>query len=350
MNRWPGFYNTTKWDGCPFFAYFGFLFVFIDPKNATLIGFVAAIICFIVIYLCKLEEKKLPKKMRIKVETQNGKAKIRTFYPTNKYVITTTETTDILDFIEKETKLNKFEIKKIWEFEDKDKTSQNMHYRIFAAVFGLIAAFAMTNSLETFNNEELKCFGINDSKITCNTYPETFNDLPNFFASPQVILVASFFSIGILMYHCGIMFLSTDAVKLVYSGKPVITFFSSLIIFLEGIVLFIAALKVTSIMSFTFWMFLLMILDIGWVLLNIVKKLDPLFQWLHLDSVMAIFLIIIIQSSISTTDSFEIADNSLAFAGVAFEYWAILGIFVLRTILDYNMGWEYWSKFVPESS
>ncbi|MGI0011746.1 MAG: hypothetical protein ACREAE_10145 [Nitrosopumilaceae archaeon] len=291
-------YKVTKWDKYPFLSYLSFLLLIVDPHNLIFTGFIATIICLAVTYYCKLKENKEQKK---KKEEQKN-----------------------------EDKKNE---------KTKDRPSRNSQFRIFAAVFGFIAALSMTNTLETFDSENYTCIGIDNTEFSCLDYPSNFEELPEFFISPQIMLVASFFSIGILMYHCGIMFLSTHAAYQIAKGHPIVTFFSSLLIFLEGIVLFVAASAVTNISQYALWMFFLIALDIGWVLLNLFKRLEQLFQWLHLDLAMMIFLLILVMSMPKTTD--------IEFAGVAFEYWALLVVFVFRTVTDYHMGWKYWSIFIP---
>lgn len=215
--------------------------------------------------------------------------------------------------------------------------SGNAHFRIFAAVFGLIAAVAITDSLSTFDSEK-DCIDISGTMTKCLEFPANYDDMQKIFPSAQLLIIISFFSMGIIFYQCGIMFLSTEAANYVATGNKVGTFVSSLIIFLEGIVLFVAAISIGNTLQYAFWIAALMILDLVWVLVNLFKEIDILFQWLHFDFIMLIFLLIIMLSP---------SKGTIEVFGVALEYWAILAVFVARTVFDYIVGWEYWSKFVP---
>jgi hypothetical protein len=296
-------YGKTKWDIIPFLSCAGFLFVFLLPDYSTVMAFTAAVVGLLVTFGCNLVEKREKTKLH-KTPEENADTQITAADATKK-----------------------------------TKKSKDIQFRIFAAVFGLIAALAITNALETFPTGE-ECTKDDVIIQQCLDNTEKIQDLPKLLASNPVIIIASFFAIGILFYHCGIMVLSTDIAPLL-QNKKIIAFASSLIIFLQGIVLFIAADSTDSLLRFSLWIFLLMALDIAWVLVNIYAKIHMLFQWLHLDTILLLFLLVMLVSP-------ENQGNLIKFGAVDFNYLAVFIVFVMRTAFDYKMGWEYWTKVTPE--
>ncbi len=216
--------------------------------------------------------------------------------------------------------------------------ASNIHapFVIFSAVFGIIAAFAIT--------EILSAVIANDAAITPNfSDTHSLGDLVKFLWHEQVILVISFFPIGILFYHCGIVFLSTEAAELIaISRKKTTVFFSSLILFLEGIVLLLVSHSSSSLSQFSLWIFILMALDISWVLFNLRAGFAPLFQWLHFDGAMLFFALTII-----LLPEYKMDNTGSQIANVI---WYVLIVFTVRTFYDYHSGWKFWTKFLTPNT
>lgn len=222
-------------------------------------------------------------------------------------------------------------------------------FTIFSAVFGIIAALSITDILTALMTSSTSNISVFFSNI------HSLDDLSLFLQNEQIVLTISFFPIGILFYHCGIVFLTTEARERIEEHK-IIGFFSSLIIFVEGIILLFVAHSSLYASQFALWMFILMALDVFWVSINITAKGTPTFQWLHLDSAMLLFTLTIISLPITSIDTGCIPIGNTDCSKVPLDnhvdlvYWFILAVFTLRTIYDYNAGWKFWTKFIPKDS
>ena len=208
--------------------------------------------------------------------------------------------------------------------EDKPKPSSGQ-LLIFAALYAIVGGLAVTQALTVFSDPDRNQYV---------TYAHNLNGFIGLLLSKHAFLIASFFSVAVLFIHCGIVFLSSDAKKILGEGNKAGLFICSLLLFLEGVVLYYASNTVDNILNFSFWIFLLMVIDIVWVIVNILKNIDMLFQWLHLDAIMLSFLLTIL-----------IMFQSLS--QITLEvYVYVLVIFLARTIADYKMGWKtVWGKF-----
>ncbi|MBI3841813.1 MAG: hypothetical protein HY295_01495 [Thaumarchaeota archaeon] len=208
--------------------------------------------------------------------------------------------------------------------EDKAKTSSGQ-LLIFAALYAIVGGLAVTQALTVFSDPDRNEYV---------TYVHNLKGFVDLLLSKHTFVIASFFSVAVLFIHCGIVFLSSDAKKILIEGNKVGLFIGSLLLFLEGVVLYYASNAVDNILNFSFWIFLLMVIDIVWVIVNILKNIDMLFQWLHLDAIMLSFLLTIL-----------IMFQSLS--QITLEvYVYVLVIFLARTITDYKMGWKtVWGKF-----
>lgn len=316
--------QISKWDKIPFISYLGFICVILAIEYSTVIAFIAVIAGLVLTFACKSLED---------IEKQNKKKwKEKDLEKQREAMSKQIEETRNRERREPET-----------NYEDRRQRSKGIQFRIFAAVFGIIAAFAITETLYTFPSG-IECTDENGNVIKqCFDNTEKLQDLPKLLLSEQVLVVGSFFAIGILFYQCGIMVLSTDVALLIEEGNRKSAFVSSIIIFLEGIVLFIAATSTDSLLRFSLWIFVLLALDIVWVLINLYARIDILFQWLHLDSLMMLFLLVVLLSPVNL-------GSSIKLAGIGFNYWAVIMVFVLRSVLDYKMGWKYWTKVPTEEN
>lgn len=203
---------------------------------------------------------------------------------------------------------------------------------IFSAVFAVIASLAMTEILYDLmdpTNERTMWDALSGNN--------EFERFYSFLVYPKFILTASFFSIGVLFYQCGIVFLSTEASEYVSkNSNKLAVFFSSLVLFIEGIILVFAAYSTDSVTMFAFWIFMLMVVDIGWIFLNLLKHIDALVQWLHFDFAILLFTMIVVLL-LANVEEAPIT-----------VFWYTLILFTTRTLYDYGAAWKFWTKFIPK--
>lgn len=304
------YFRVTKWDKIPFLSCLGFLVVFLAPQHSVVIAYIVAIIGLAVAYYCKLFEEKENSDKK-KDEDKKHDEKRQTIKKK-------------IEDLEKESEKESEKNERISGENGKTIKAKGVQFRIFAAVFGFIAAWAIVAPVEGIVKEVTGIEG-----------------LPKFLISEQVILISSFFAIGILFYHGGILVLSSELAPLIEEGNKMAAFVSSLIIFFEGIVLFMAAKSTHDIAQFSLWIFVLLAFDIIWLLINIYTRIDVTFQWLHLNTIMLLFLWFGLLSPYKQ-------DSSIALAGIDFSYWALLIVFLLRSAIDYKIGWKYWTKIPLE--
>lgn len=327
------YFKLTKWDKIPFISYAGFLAVFAVPPHANVIALSVAAAGMMLTVFCKsFEEKEKNQKINERAsELHQRKEEIQKKRELKSQENETISTQEILNKIKILYKV----------ISKKKKPSKSLQFPIFAAIFGLIATWGIVESLYTFT-DEAKC--INESRnsaVACIVDITTPPDMYNFIVSEHTFVVASFFAIAILFYHCGIITLTTDPAKLGGQSNKIGVFISSLIIFLEAILLFMAATNANSLPQFSIWIIILVGLDIVWIVLNIFARIDTLFQWLHLDSLMLLFLLILLTYKDANFDIL-ISDTN----PVSFNHIAVLVVFIMRAGLDYKMGWKYWSEFL----
>ena len=329
------YFRLTKWDKIPFASYVGFLAVFVALDYSSVIGLAVAAGGMIMTAICKGFEEKERDEIRKnrKFKLNNRKEEQRKIRESLSQKATKPDDSQLVD--------------KIKEFssaiEQKTKTiAKSVQFPLFATVFSIIAGWGIVESLYSFPEGDECIDSVTKAELVCIENTRTVQDLAKFFLTEQMLAVASFFAIAILFYHCGIIALSPDSSYLVAHSSKIGAFFSSLLIFLEGIVLFIAAGNTGSLPQFLLWIFILLVLDIGWVVLNRVARIDTLFQWLHLDSLMFLFVLTLLLSQD------KVPPISIPEIGtIGFNYIAVLAVFVLRAGLDYKMGWNFWTKFTP---
>lgn len=301
-------YNFSRFDAIPLFSYFVFfvpLYLAISDGQKTneilFCSFFATFLTLTVTFVCKIFEEKNHKRRLAKI-------------------CLVTPTLNVSKALEK----NEPEL-------PSDKKA-NMPFVIFASVFAIIASIAMTEILYDLMDptNEKTMWDMLAGK-------NEFERFSNFLIHPKFILTASFFSVGVLFYQCGIVFLSTEASEYVSKNSRKITvFFSSLVLFIEGIVLVFVAYSTDSVTMFAFWIFMLMAIDMGWIFLNLLKHIDALVQWLHFDFATLLFTMIVV---LLLSDKIEKPID---------VYWYILILFTARTLYDYGAAWKFWTKFIPK--
>lgn len=283
------FHFFSIWDVLPFISYIGFFFPFL--LGAALgdyrfkIAFVATIVAFVVTYFCKIHENKL---------------KPKSFTAPNKNVRNPTP------------------------------------FGIFSIVFGIVAALAISAPVESLLSDD--CDSVGGDLCVRNDVGK-IQDLSKIFLHKQFLVLSSFYAVGILFYHGCILALSGELSKL-DRKNDVFVFLTSLLIFFEGMVLFMASALTDDIEQFSLWIVVLLVIDNIWVLANSSKNIETLPQWLHLNMIMILFLLALL--------FFPDESSKIGPFGINQSYWTLLFVFVLRTILDYKMGWNYWAKLDVE--
>lgn len=319
-----------------------------DDSFLALIGFLLTVCTIGFAFWCKWEEDKLQRKAEKLEKTMSMLDPKSNEYESAKKELQNTreeimkKDKDIVDKIreglqekrdnlrkddyEKRAKISNELIELEKEGEIVPKTS-NSQFLIFATLYAVVGAIAITQAITVFSDPQH------------NEYINSVYNWKGFLGlslSNQAFVIASFFTVAVLFIHCGIVFFSTDASKLIGVGNKVGVFISSVLLFLEAVVLFYAANSIDNILNFSLWIFMLMVIDIAWVLVNIAKKIEVLFQWLHLDSSMLFFLLMILMI-------YGMKDATVLPKEI-YEY--VLVIFLIRTVADYKMGWRsVWGKF-----
>ncbi|MGQ0606128.1 MAG: hypothetical protein ACT4OD_04130 [Candidatus Nitrosotenuis sp.] len=206
---------------------------------------------------------------------------------------------------------------------------------LFSAVFSFIASLAITEVLTLMMGGWDTTFSEYWATTSCTG--NQFCYFFNFVWNEIFVLGIAFFAVGILFYHCGIVFLATEATDLIqkHTSKTVV-FASSVVLFIEGLVLFFLSHSVDNLQLFSFWILALMGLDILWVFLNLFKNIDTLFQWLHFDFAILLFGL----GVMSLTN----LDKNITMVASLF----VFVVLTARTIFDYNVGWDFWTKFIPK--
>lgn len=213
------------------------------------------------------------------------------------------------------------------EDEDKknSKDEKKQYSLIFAAIYAMIAALAITTALEHFVDPDENQYPL---------YAHNILGFPNFLISNSAIIIASFFPTAIMFVHCGIIFLVSDAKDILAKGSRINFFMSTLLIFFESVVLYYAGTSINNVLNYSFWIFLLCAIDAIWVGMNWSKAIDAEPQWLSLDLTIVFFMVTIL-----------LTYPSLNQVEPEVYYW-ILVVLLATTVVDYLINWKsFWSKY-----
>ncbi|MCI4433721.1 MAG: hypothetical protein JHC41_09055 [Nitrosopumilus sp.] len=226
-------------------------------------------------------------------------------------------------------KITKIKEKKFEEFGlddvDNDVKKNSPQLFIFAALFAIIGGLAITAALDAF---------VDPDQNSTILYVHNIASITDLISSPSAFVIASYFPIAILFIHGAIIFLSSQGAQIISKGNSFGYFISSLILFMEGIILFYAATSINNFLNFSFWIFLLMAIDLAWLAINWAKGIDFESQWVHFNLAMLFFTLCILLLFHSVTQ----VDKAV--------YAFMLIIFVARTVADYVAGWKsVWGQF-----
>lgn len=207
---------------------------------------------------------------------------------------------------------------------------------IFATLYGLVAAIAITNALDLFMNDELTTFHSPFTEIEKNfANTDSIQDLFYLLISQEFFLLASFFVIGTLFYHCGLVFFTEEASHMLHKHRSAVRVaISSLLLFVCGIMLYFAAGVVNSLLQFSVWIWVLLIIDLVWIFFNSNTDLRGYMHWIHFDLIIFIFLLVIL-----------IGSPSQDYTNYYLYHFLILAVFLYRTVLDYKLSWKFFGQF-----
>lgn len=338
----------------PFIPYVLFLPALQNDENSVWFGFTASLISMIVILVCDVFRRKkndenikyrdsLEKKIDDSEKSKIGEI-ILQYDPTAKIDFSADDEVKIM--IDRKSELAKNgkgdDMKKYLEktFDISvdvtiKGTSDNMQARnimlIFSGLYVIIGGVAITHGFDTFLSSS------DDFKTT-----HTFWALSNFLDSNETIRFLSFLSLAILYYHCGLIYLSNDAIGALTrhqnkSRSEQIIFANVIMIFAESIILYFIADSIQDLNRFILWVGVLMSIDIVWISVQrfVFKEKGTLwkneipFEWLHFSLLILFFMIILLQFS-------DIPEAS----------WLLLVILGSRTIIDYLVNWgRVWGRF-----
>jgi hypothetical protein len=344
----------TRWDLIPFITYVLFLPALQNKENSVWFGFAASMITMVVILICDgFRRKKKDENIKYcdspeKNITSSEKTKIREIihkYDTNAEIDFSSDD-EVEIMVDKKSKLAKKgmddEVKKYLEKKFDITVDMTIKGRsggmqaknimlIFSGLYVIIGGVAITHGFDTFLGSS------DDFKTT-----HTFWALSHFLSSPETILFLSFISLAILYYHCGLIYLSNDAIGALTrhqnkSRSEQIIFANVIMIFAESIILYFIADSIQDFSRFIIWVGVLMSIDIVWISVQrfafkekgTLWKNEIPFEWLHFSLIILFFMIILVQISATSDAS-----------------WLLLVVLGTRTIIDYLVNWgRVWGRF-----
>jgi hypothetical protein len=214
-------------------------------------------------------------------------------------------------------------VKLLTEEVDKDDKDTSMKplkrfTYFFAMIYLIVAGFAVTNSLETYSeNEKL------DKILAKNIMDQ--EDLQN------VLILISFIVTAVPFFHSGLTFLATDASEYLTRGHGRLVFPNFVILFFDAILIFFMAGSIDNLDSFVKITIALMVTDICWVISYIRNREVVFIEWLHYNFLTTLFLILFL---IIGLPNHTPSVYSFLFHGLIFI------ILLTRTICDYKFGWK----------
>ena len=171
----------------------------------------------------------------------------------------------------------------------------------------LWAAVAITKSIETFDDKMNTMLSQNSMKNS---------DIK------AVLLLLSFFVTAVAFFHAGITFLATDALEYLTENQPLMVFPNFVLLFFEAVLIFFMAVNLDNTGNFVKLIIALLITDIVWILIYIRRREVVLIEWLHLNILTTMFLMVALPTS-----------NTLQTDILIFV------ILASRSICDYIFGW-----------
>jgi hypothetical protein len=204
---------------------------------------------------------------------------------------------------------------------DKDKGTGTKSVKqftyFFAMIYLIVAAFAVTNSLEAYGEDRLN--GI----LVKNMIEQ--EDVQS------VFILISFLVTAVPFFHSGLTFLATDASGYLTHGYGRLAFPNFAILFFDAILIFFMGGNVDNLDNFVKITIALMVIDICWVIGYIRHREVVFIEWLHYNVLTALFLILFL-----TLELPYHTPNVYSFP----SYGLIFIILLARTICDYIFGWK----------
>jgi hypothetical protein len=204
--------------------------------------------------------------------------------------------------------LRRIKVEKEFSFSSKLSRPTRITY-IFGMVYLFVAAFALTEAIETYGEKRLPQIlsdnSMEDDDITA------------------ILVVIAFLVTAIAFFHAGITFLATDASEYLTRGKPLLLLPNFVVLFFEAVIIFFMAANVDNILNFLKLTIALLMTDIIWILFYIRHKDVVFVEWLHYNSLTVLFLILV-----------------LPFADLSLTFIFMFIILTSRTVCDYIFGWK----------
>jgi hypothetical protein len=206
----------------------------------------------------------------------------------------------------KEQKKIKAEVKKEAEVIQKAVRKTLRITLFFGMIYVFVAAFAITRSIEAFSDEMKSILSQDMANLDLKA----------------VLLLLSFFVTAVAFFHAGITFLATDALEYLTEGEPSMVFPNFVLLFFEAVLIFFMAVNLDNTANFLKLIIALLVTDIVWIIIYIRHREVVLIEWLHMNVLTTMFLIVALPTSNT------IVTDILIFV-----------ILASRTICDYVFGW-----------
>lgn len=200
------------------------------------------------------------------------------------------------------------------------RRSQEKVTLFFGMIYVFVAALAISQALETFNEKAL------DNMLLLDSMSEGELTI--------LLTLIGFFVTAIPFVHAGVIYLATDATEMLTKGEFSLVLQNFTILLLQDVLHFFMAFNVANPSNFIKLAVALMLIDIAWVVRVIKRRNDLVYiEWLQFNSLAALFLVtaLLLEQSLYT---------SVIMVSVLFA----------RTICDYRSLWnELYRKRVLEN-
>jgi hypothetical protein len=197
----------------------------------------------------------------------------------------------------------------------------------FGMIYVFVAAIAVSQALETFNNEAL----LNMLSV------DSIDEIYNMDARDLTILftLTGFFVTAIAFVHAGVIYLATDATGELTKQKVSLVLQNFTVLFFQVVILFFMAFNISDMNNFIKLSIVLMLIDIIWVM-RFMRTGNGIvhIEWLQFNLLVAVFLIIASLTTQTHSNPTTAAQQSL--------YTSIIIVAVLfcRTLCDYRALWK----------
>jgi hypothetical protein len=193
----------------------------------------------------------------------------------------------------------------------------------FAIIYLFVAAFALSQSIQTFqaSRQMDTILGTNNMTI---------------FDIQQVLLLTSFFVTAVPFFHAAITFLATDASVYLTSDRPRLVFPNFAFLLFEAVIIVFMANNVDNIVNFLKLIIALLISDIAWTVIYIRQREVVFIEWIHYNFLTIMFLLIVLQSHVIPSINVDVNTGLDTFQ----VYLLIFVVLASRSVCDYVFAWK----------